>query len=489
MNALLQQIAHWAAHRPRHPALEAGDTRLDYAELNAALQQLGQQLDALGAQRIALALDNGIDWALVDLAAQHAGRVLIPVPDFFSDAQRRHLLHSSGADLWIGDNPPAGADRSTPPLHTPCGALPCFRLSASAPELHPGTAKITFTSGSTGQPKGVCLSQQQSIRVAQSLADLLGPLALERHLALLPLPTLLENIAGLYVPLLLGATVVLPGGAERGLCGSSQLNPQQLAHCLNRTRPQSLILVPELLRVLLQLPLPDSLRFVAVGGARVDPALLEQAHRQGLPVYQGYGLSECASVVALNLPGANRRGCVGRPLPHVEVRLDAQGTLEVKGAAMLGYLGAEPLNANSWVPTDDLAGIDADGFVRIDGRRSNLQITAFGRNFSPEWVESLAQTQSAIARLVLFGDALAENIALVETLPGQEAALPAAIARINQELPDYARIHRYHRLEQSLASQGLLTANGRPRRRQIQTTYARLLQPAEPRTPAQECHS
>src|SRR5690606_20978777 len=106
-----------------------------------------------------------------------------------------------------------------------------------------------------------------------------------------------------------------------GLRGSSGLDPDRLLRTLHEVRPHSLILVPQLLFALVSagerglLP-PISLRFVAVGGAHVAPQLLRRAEALGIPVYEGYGLSECASVVCLNTPGGRRVGSVGRPLGH-----------------------------------------------------------------------------------------------------------------------------------------------------------------------------
>lgn len=125
----------------------------------------------------------------------------------------------------------------------------------------------------------------------------------------LPLATLLENIAGVYLPLSLGATVVLEPLASLGFTGSSQLDIPRLLAVINRVRPHSVILVPELAAVLVSAAETGALdtasfQFVAVGGGKVSPRMLERARAVGLPMYEGYGLSECGSVVALNVPGA-----------------------------------------------------------------------------------------------------------------------------------------------------------------------------------------
>ena len=166
----------------------------------------------------------------------------------------------------------------------------------------------------------------------------------------------------------------------------------RLLGCVTTARPDSLILVPELLRLLVAAaergwPAPSSLRFVAVGGASVAVELLERAAAVGLPVFEGYGLSECASVVCLNTPESRRPGSVGRPLPHARVRVGDGGQLMVSGVTMRGYLGDRRARRASEWATGDLGEIDADGYVYVRGRLGNMYITSFGRNVAPEWVE------------------------------------------------------------------------------------------------------
>ncbi|WP_421159986.1 AMP-binding protein, partial [Aeromonas dhakensis] len=203
----------------------------------------------------------------------------------------------------------------------------------------------------------------------------------------------------------------------------------------------------------------------------VSPELISRARKLGLPVYEGYGLSECGSVVALNGPDGHSLGSVGQPLPHCRVSIAADGEILVEGAAMLGYLGSDEA-VPALVATGDLGHLDAEGYLHITGRKKNVQITAFGRNFSPEWVEAEAQLCPAIARIVIFGDGQPANVALIQPQPGTDALLAQQIEQLNQRLPDYARIH--HWLPVALDQHPeLLTANGRPRRERIYHHFSR----------------
>lgn len=480
---LFDTIAHHASQTPHQPALLGSQSELDYQSLWQQIQQLAGVLQGAGIRRLALQLDNGLPWALIDLACTWAGIVVIPVPHFFSPAQQTWLLESSGADALVG--PEHQGWQAASPLVLMAGrpdeqAVPLWRrIPARLPELPAGTAKITYTSGTTGQPKGVCLSLAQMMAVCSSLAERVAPAKVEKHLTLLPLTTLLENLTGLYVPLLTGACSRIPSLAELGFAGSSKLDPATLAQALLRWPTHSLVLVPELLRLLLALCSANpalaeqlaALRFVAVGGGKVSPELISRARKLGLPVYEGYGLSECGSVVALNGPDGHSLGSVGQPLPHCRVSIAADGEILVEGAAMLGYLGSDEA-VPALVATGDLGHLDAEGYLHITGRKKNVQITAFGRNFSPEWVEAEAQLCPAIARIVIFGDGQPANVALIQPLPGSQSQLPEQIARLNQQLPDYARIH--HWLPVALDQlPGLLTANGRPRRNEIYHHFSR----------------
>ena len=292
---------------------------------------------------------------------------------------------------------------------------------------------------------------------------------------------MLENIAGVYAPLLAGGEVLLMPDAGRGFAGSSLANPQQLLGLISQTQPHSLILVPELLQLLVQAalkgwPVPASLQFIAVGGAKVAVDTLRQAAALKLPVFQGYGLSECGSVVALcSVDAAHASDAAlqsaGKPLAHLEVRIE-QGEIQVK-TPFLGYMGQSEAQADAWVATGDLGQWSADGDLQILGRRNNLLISSFGRNISPEWVESELTKTGLIQQAVLCGDAKPYCIALLYAIPTvSDQQLADYLDWLNQQLPDYARVARFHRLNSPLSqAEGTLTTNGRPRRASIVQIY------------------
>ncbi|UAL09937.1 AMP-binding protein [Caulobacter segnis] len=482
MSRVLAAIARRARLNDGAIALSDQTIAFTYGALEAAIASAARDLFLWAplvrpGSPIAVRLPNGPAWVILDLALTRLGWASLPLPGFFTDEQRQHAMADAGATLLVELSDTAKGDlgiASTPLRVTP--------LNLPARSLPPGTAKITYTSGSTGQPKGVCLSRQHMEAVAGALVEAIGADYAGLHLPLLPLSILLENVAGLYTTLLAGGRYHILPPDQLGLSDPFRPDLPKLAGAIAEQRANSLILVPELLRALMMVMtftgvrLPD-LNLVAVGGAKVAPSLLARADELGLPVHEGYGLSECASVVALNTPSARRAGTVGRPLPHLGVSIQA-GEIVVENSGFLGYTGDEARDGP--VFTGDLGEIDEDGFLRISGRRLNTIITSHGRNVAPEWVESELTAQPEIRQAVVLGEAQAELSALIVPLiPGMdEAAIAGAVARANAGLPPYARIGRWLVRDAFDPAAGELTNNGRPRRAVLSARHQDFLEPS-----------
>ena len=465
MSAVLAALARHAVRTPDSVALSGDGQTFTHRQLMSAVEATAARLrriapDFDGAP-VAVIIDNGPAWVILDLALIQLGWPSVPVPAFFTAAQREHVLIDAGVGMLITE--------SHGPLEIGGTGFEIALLSGDTSRFPPTTAKITYTSGSTGQSKGVCLSLAQMETVAVSIVETIGADYAGVHMPVLPLAILLENVAGLYVTLIAGGRYhVLPPG-QLGLRNPFRPDIAVLAQALHAAGATSLILVPELLRALLlvlgftgaRLP---ALRFVAVGGARVAPQLLKQSETLGLPVFEGYGLSECASVVSLNTPTSSRAGSVGRPLPHVALSVDDDGEVIVGHRPFLGYTGRPPQPGP--LHTGDLGRLDADGFLSIEGRRSNVIINAFGRNIAPEWVESELLAQPEIRQAVVFGEAQAELSAVIVPLMPDATAedMVVALDRANANLPSYAHVQRIFMRGPFDPAAGELTGNGRPRR-------------------------
>ncbi|BAN49842.1 AMP-binding protein [Metapseudomonas resinovorans] len=471
----LREVLRQHAGRLPQPLALRGDTRrYTYAQLLAEVERRETLLRTEAPGVFALGLDNGPEALLWDLAALLSDRPCLTLPPFFSPSQRAHCLEQCQVTLAVAEGEVAGELESA---GFQFDGLFWRKPGNGRAALPFGTAKVTYTSGTTGQPKGVCLGAPALLRVAQELEIVSRATAPTHYLAVLPLAVLLENL-GVYAALLAGACVTLLPQRQLGIQGASGVDWPKLLATLILSGAQSLILVPQLLLGLVTAIERGHLgaaqfRFVAVGGARVSKDLLDRAARVGLPVYEGYGLSECASVVCLNRPGANRPGSVGPALPHVRLRLAADGEVEVSGCALLGYLGEAPFEGQWW-PTGDLGDFDADGYLYLKGRKKHQFITSFGRNLNPDWIEAELTQGGVIAQAFVHGEGLPGNLALLWPINPHcdRQTLVDAVAKANAALPDYARISAWRRLEAPLtAADGLLTSNGRPRREAILARY------------------
>ncbi len=483
MKKILNTLNQHASEMPGKIALRGSDTVLSYAALNEQIEQLASVIIAKGWRTLAIMLDNCPAWVVIDLAAARADVTLLPLPGFFTDQQLEHSLADADVEALITDQPErfgnldhhaldnkniAGTE-----LHCLLFDDPMIKLLNATID---DTIKITYTSGTTGTPKGVCLSGTAIDTVTTSLVHQSQIQPNDVHLCLLPLATLFENISGIYVPLLAGATIALPSLHEVGMQGASGVDINCLIFALEQHGATRAILLPQLLQALVERleageSAPQQLRFLAVGGATVSQRLLYRAAALGLPVFQGYGLSECCSVVALNNNEHNRPGSVGRPLPHVSLRFNKDGEIFVKGALFNGYLGEILHSGSQWWPTGDIGYVDSDGYLFITARKKNVFITSFGRNVAPEWVEQELTLTPAIAQAFIHGEARPWNVAVLVTT-ATDNEIQRAVDETNIRLPDYARIGHWLRADAPFSvANSLLTATDRLRRLKIWQTY------------------
>ena len=479
MKQVLRQIRQQALFKPHAIAINSGELSVSYAGLTADIDRVACLLSRSPVNRLGLYLDNDINWIVIDLACAEAGITVVPLPWFFSQTQLAHILKSSNLDAV------ACREKNLLEIFPPAHHLnlyndvnlmldPHRKLPDAGDAAAP--AKISFTSGSTGTPKAVTLDSELIEDVCQSVIELTGDMQVVRHLSLLPYSTLLENICGVYVPLMTGKTVFAESGKRLGLSSSLTIDASKLANVLLSTAAQSLIVTPQLLKLLCGLVEnglldPSVLLFVAVGGGHVGQNLIARAHRNRIPVFEGYGLTEFASVVSLNTPERQREGSVGKPLSHVliEIAEDSEILLRHK---------SQPFVV---MPTGDLGSIDTDGYLYIEGRKKNILVLCTGRNVSPEWVEAELLSSPLILQCLLFGEAQAtlSSIVFAPTSVKTEA-IGDAIAEINHRLPAYARIASVHRLGAALSVEnGLLTETGKPKRYEINKCLPALLANAE----------
>ena len=452
MHEVFASLAAHAGTRGARIALSDDRGAVGYRALCARVAALAAALPDAAAT-IAICGRAGVSWIVADLAATLAGRRVVPVPGFFSPAQRRHVLCDSGAQLLLRCDPPAHR-------RTDASGLPELRVDGHArvadtvlPRYAGDAERVIYTSGTTGAPKGVVHGERQIAHAIQAIAAAVGASADDRHLCALPASLLLEQIAGVFIPLAVGArSHVSALATEAAMAGDASA----LLALYSRTAPSTTVLVPQLLAAMSAAAhagtwtAPASLRFAAVGGAPVPIALLRAARAHGIPVIRGYGLSECASVVAVERPGAltdETDGGCGTPVPGVRVNVE-QGELVVRGPTLMrGYLNTAALSEPAW-RTGDTGRLGPAGMVVVSGRRDRVLVLPSGRNVCADWVEAaaLADPRVAAARLTLGADGAPELSATLR--PGLacdgERSLRDAVLAALACLPAYARPARIH---------------------------------------------
>lgn len=495
-STFLQLIERQVKAQPYKVAIIGSGAAYNYRQLWDEVLRLCQWLTAHSVQRVALALPNCPTWIALDLAAAMEQIVVVPVPHFFSVNQIRHLIRDAEIDHIISDAGFINKYADSFGLQTG-ERFNSLNENLQISSLEPGGTqqfkgenvasetglfkilKISYTSGTTGEPKGVLISQEAVNRTVNSLVQTMGASAAERHLSVLPYSLLLENIVGIYAVLAAGGCCVALELTSLGISGSSKVDWPKFAARMLSVKPGSMITVPALLQGLVfcvnNLGLDiASLKYVAVGGAPVSKQLLDQARELGLPIFQGYGMTECASVVCLNKPGQDQTGSVGMPLPHLSIRIDDNGEIIVRDADFVGYTNQpERPSIKEWA-TGDLGYFDDSGFLYVSARKSSAYSTAYGRNVAPEWVESELDAEAVIAQSAVFGEGQRHNISvLVPIMPAiDNAQLARSVEKVNQRLPDYAQISAWTRAEAAFdISNGQRSPAGALRREKIYADY------------------
>jgi long-chain acyl-CoA synthetase len=469
--------------------LSSGTESWDKAALLKKISQLSEALLKRKDPKapVGILADNSLEWIAIDLATQEIGVTLIPLPSFFTPNQWLHAIKSSGMQAIFCPQEDIVRNLGFIFQNDYVGELKLFEsmsvLSSMVDQPNlVAVQKITYTSGTTSEPKGVCLSTDQQWSVAQTIEEALRSLQIKRHLNVLPLSVLLENIAGVYTALTCGAENICVPLSKVGLHGSSHFDADTCMAAIEKYQAESIILLPQMLQAIVarstkQDPRLKSLKFVAVGGGKTPVALIKTAKSMGIPVYEGYGLSECASVLALNTPKDERIGSVGKVLSNRSIRIKEDGEIEVKKEHLPHYLEKNTeleASDSEWLATGDLGHLDDDGFLYLDGRKKNVLITSFGRNISPEWPESLLLGSGLFRQAMVIGDGQAQLGALLVTAKDglSDEVIQAGITSANQALPDYAQIKHWLLADEPFTQiNGLATANGRLKRDLIKNKF------------------
>jgi len=477
-----------------------GETAARIGRWQAALLSLGLS----PGDRVAICLRNGVDWIAVDLAALGLGLVVVPLyvddnPDniawCIADAQAR-LLVVEGTKMAIALKATGSALPPIYVLHADASGSEAtvaslLSASAGAPEFRSlpedALATICYTSGTAGRPKGVMLSHGNIIANVTSCQQTGMALSTDLFLSILPLSHMFERTGGYYLPLSIGAGVVYARGVAElaedlasqaptimygvprifekfyarvdQALAASPLKRWLFKQCAARgwrvesggaswldrlATPtlRSVVASPVLAR------LGGRMRLAVVGGAALDPQIAQTFIGLGLPVLQGYGMTEASPVISVNREDDNDPESVGSPLPGVEVKLGAGGELLAHGGnVMQGYWHNDAatkaaIDAEGWLHTGDIAEI-RNGKIYLRGRLKDILVMSNGEKLPPQDAEFAVLHDPVFEQVMLVGEARPFLTLLAVTKERDENAL---IARANEQLKTFPRWVRVRRV-------------------------------------------
>jgi len=441
------------------PAVEGNQTR-SWPEITAEIGRLASLLLAIGVRpgdRVAQISENRYEWIVADLAIQVARGIHVPMHAPLAGRQLLHQIQDASAKfVFISDAAQCAkltAAAAELPADTVCllheqnpaatigphrpilWRAECQRCDAqrgrelcdqAAAEVTPDDlATILYSSGTTGEPKGAMLTQGNlaSNALGMSAAFEINPHDL--RLNLLPFSHIFARTCDLYTWINHGSQLALPASRETVMASFLEQRPtlfngvpyffervyRQLREAGTADTPGSLAAT-----------LGGRLRFVCSGGAALPEHVADFYERQGLPILQGYGLTESSPVITASKRRAYRQGYVGRVLPGVEIALAADGEILTRGPhVMRGYWNrpAETAEAlrDGWLHTGDLGEIDPEGYLKITGRKKEIIVTTAGKNIAPAAIEALLTEDPFILQCLVVGDGRSHLAALIVPNP------------------------------------------------------------------------
>jgi O-succinylbenzoic acid--CoA ligase len=405
---------------PDRVAIECAGESLHYGELAKRARALAVGLVARGIQPgdvVAALLPNGIPFATLLHAIDLVGAIFLPLNARLAPRELTYPLGDSAARLLLHDHDALGEKARLTALSAPgveALVIDDLMLDASSPIPTPTTDAdapfaILYTSGTTGRPKGACLSRNNFVASALASALHSGVLPGERWLACMPL----FHVGGLSIlvrSVLYGTTTVLHDRFDAAAVDAALEDESITLLSLTATMLQRLLEVRQSTRP------PPFLRCILLGGGPCPASLLERAAKQGLIVSPTYGLTEACSQVATRLPDDVSADAL-TPLPCVEVRTVGDdgrdtpttepGEIWIRGATVIrSYLTPNDANQNprpdGWLMTGDIGTLDAQGRLRVLDRRSDLIISG-GENIYPAEVEAALMEHAGVAEAAVAG--------------------------------------------------------------------------------------
>jgi long-chain acyl-CoA synthetase len=454
------------------------------AELVDRVRRLSHALGEIGVKpgdRVALMSENGPHWPTVDFATLCCGGVVVPIYPTLLPDQSSYIANDCGAKVVFAETTSHLEGLLSKSAELPKvehfvlikGESSDPRVTTMAALLERGTgvdpakfeekaracrpddlATFVYTSGTTGQPKGVMLTHRN---IVSNVVSAMEVLRLERRftaLSFLPLSHSFERTVD-YCYFYTGCTIAYAESVATVAANLQEVNPhvfvsvprvyekvlsrvqeavaagspirqklfrwavgvghESLAWRLKRQSPPGFLgiqlkIADKLVFSKIRARLGNRFEMALSGGAPLARDVAEFFWGARIPIFEGYGLSETAPVLNVNTPDAVKMGTVGRALPEVELQIAADGEILAKGPnIMKGYWNmpeatAEVIDQEGWFHTGDIGEIDSEGFLRITDRKKELIINAYGKNVAPAPIENSLKSSRFIGQAVVIGD-------------------------------------------------------------------------------------
>lgn len=481
-------VDRFGAREPAFRSLESADRTVDitYADAFDLVRQVGSAMRAQGVEsgdRIAILSQNRVEWALADYAGLCTGIIVVPIYPTLTSGQVHFILENSGAeivfasdeelvdkaleaaegcpqtisviafdeeaaagrdgvmswDAFMASGREAGANISPED----------FRATALAVGPH-DVATVLYTSGTTGQPKGVMLTHNNIASNVWAVKQVLRVDESDVTVSFLPLSHILQRM-GDYLFFGTGCTIGYPRSLDTVIADIGTLRPTIVVSVprifekiyngvmaagglkkklidwaadvadraadlrLDGREPGGLLalqyrIADKLVFGKVRAAVGGRLRFFVSGGGPLAPALNRFFYSIGLTIYEGYGLTETSPVTNVNTPSDFRIGTVGPPVPGTEVKIAEDGEILLRGPqVMKGYYNnpdatAAAIDADGWFSTGDIGELDPDGYLRITDRKKDIIVTAGGKNVAPQPIENRLKTHPLVEQAVMVGD-------------------------------------------------------------------------------------
>lgn len=502
-----------------------------YEELKNDVEALGTSLIERGFlnKRIAVIGKNSYNWAISYLAASIVG-IVVPIDKELHSDDVINFMNVSNTECILGDDKNLRAiaqnieklenknttfinfdDKKqaekflsfTLEIKTGKALLQSGNTKFNEIKVDPDELKILlFTSGTTGNAKGVCLSQRN---ICSNILSTYGIVKVKRSdlfFSVLPMHHTYECTLGFLLPLYSGASVCYCDGLRYISNNMLEYHPsvilcvplllenmhKKIIKSMQKSLPEKYIknlkeneniidklpfYVKRILKSKVKNTLGGRLRVFIVGAASVNPEIADTFDKLGLNSLQGYGLTECAPLVAGNTDFFKRNDSAGLPIPNVEFKIDSPneegvGEIIVKGPnVMLGYYNmpeeTEKVLKDGWFHTGDLGKIDENGFLYITGRCKSVIVTKNGKNIYPEEIESYLNDNPLISESLVLGvqkenddetyvnaqifpniEAITEY--LKGTVPTKEEIkkiISDIVSNVNSKIPNYKHIKNF----------------------------------------------